>query len=67
MFEHKTVGATVSIPLRTMANKKNRKIIDLVNAKTICAEHLLNYHFQPDQYRLYRKGGNRCVGCGVKL
>ena len=62
----KQMYGTVSINLRDTASKKEKKLIDLVNQKTICAQHILNYRLQPDQYRLYSRGKNRCSSCGVK-
>jgi hypothetical protein len=64
-YEYAEYSASVVI------NNKCSDALDVCNnmmrQKMECARHQMNYLMAGKPYRLYRRGKNRCLGCGVKL
>jgi hypothetical protein len=51
----------------TVSSNERSNIFRMLKEKMSCNEHLMPWYLLGKPYRLYRRGKNRCLKCGVKL
>lgn len=43
------------------------RLVELIARAKVCMNHSMQYILGENYYRKYKRGKNRCLGCGVKL
>lgn len=60
---HRHLGFTI-----TLANTpENHAFAKMIEDRQRCYEHRMEYAVLMQTYRKYKRGKNRCKGCGIKL